>query len=70
MAVIQAKLGPKAEQDLNELCGCIAAKNPDAATRVRQTILHTFDFLAHHRDVGMRIRKAVLSGFGKVAGSM
>ena len=54
--MIQAKLSPKAERDLDEHCSYIATENPEAAERVRQTILHTADFLAQHPEVGRRIR--------------
>ena len=56
--MIAAKLSPKAVQDLDNHCDHIAADNPEAARRVRQTILHTADFLAQHREVGNRIRNA------------
>lgn len=43
--MIRARFSPKAERDLDEHCGHIADDNPEAAERVRQTILHTADFL-------------------------
>src|SRR2546426_6796504 len=56
--MIRAKFSPKAKRDLDDLCGYIAADNPQAAERVRRTILHTADFLAQHSELGKRIRKA------------
>ena len=58
--MIRAKLSPKAERDLDEHCSHIATDNPDAAARVRQTILHTADFLAQHREVGRLVRNAAV----------
>ncbi|MDA1275546.1 MAG: type II toxin-antitoxin system RelE/ParE family toxin [Verrucomicrobia bacterium] len=55
--MIQARFSPRAGRDLDEHCGHIAADNPEAAERVRQTILKTADFLAQHRELGPRIRK-------------
>jgi plasmid stabilization system protein ParE len=43
---------------LDEHCGHIAADNPEAAEHVRQIILNPADFLAQHRELGPRIRKA------------
>ncbi len=56
--MIRAKFSPKAVRDLGELCSHISADNPEAAERVRQTILNTSDFLAQHPELGRRIRKA------------
>ncbi|HEY5040780.1 MAG TPA: type II toxin-antitoxin system RelE/ParE family toxin [Verrucomicrobiae bacterium] len=56
--MIRAKFSPKATHDLDEISNHIAADNPDAAERVRQTILNTADFLAQHPEIGRRIRKA------------
>lgn len=56
--MIKARLSPKAGRDLDEHCGDIAADNPEAAERVRQTILNTADFLAQHRELGRRVLKA------------
>lgn len=56
--MIHARFSPKAERDLDELCGYIAADNPDASERVRQVILNTADFLAQHPEIGRRIRNA------------
>ncbi len=56
--MIQARFSPKAERDLDEVFVRIAADNPEAAERVRRTILNTADFLAQHPELGRRIRKA------------
>jgi toxin ParE1/3/4 len=56
--MIKARLSPKAVRDLDEHCGHIAADNPEAAERVRRTILNSADLLAQHRELGRRIRKA------------
>jgi plasmid stabilization system protein ParE len=53
-----ARFSPKAEYDLDEVFNFIAADNPDAAARVRRTILNTADFLAQHPEIGRRIRNA------------
>ncbi len=52
----RAKFSPKAERDLDEIFHYISADNPDAASRVRRTILNTADFLAQQRELGIRIR--------------
>jgi len=54
--MIRAKFSPKARQDVDEVSRYIAADNPEAADRVRQTILNTADFLAQHPELGRRIR--------------
>jgi plasmid stabilization system protein ParE len=54
--MIPAKLSPKAERDLEEHCRKIAADNPDAAERVRLTILNTADLLARNPGLGCVIR--------------
>jgi addiction module RelE/StbE family toxin len=54
--MIRARFSPKAGRDLDEVSRYIAAENPDAAERVRQTILNTADFLAQHPELGRRIR--------------
>lgn len=54
-----AQFSPKAERDLDDIADYIAADNPDAAARVRQTILLTADFLAEHRELGRTIRHAL-----------
>jgi len=56
--MIQARFSPRAIRDLDEHCGYIAGSNPAAAERVRRTILNTADFLAQHRELGRRLRKA------------
>jgi plasmid stabilization system protein ParE len=56
--MIRARFSPKAARDLDVISGHIAADNPEAAGRVRQTILNTADFLAQHPELGRRIRKA------------
>ena len=56
--MIRARFSPKAGRDLDEHCGHIAADNPEAAERVRQTILNTADFLVQHRELGRRVLKA------------
>ena len=53
-----ARFSPRAEQDLNEIGSFIAKDNPDAAVRVRETILAVADFLARHPEAGRRILKA------------
>jgi toxin ParE1/3/4 len=55
--MIRARFSPRAVRDLDEHYGYIAADNPEAAARVRQTILHVADFLAQHRELGRRIHK-------------
>lgn len=56
--MIRARFSPKAGRDLGEVFQHIAVDNPEAAERVRQTILNTADFLSQHRELGRRIRKA------------
>jgi toxin ParE1/3/4 len=56
--MIRAKFSPKAARDLDEISDHIAADNPEAAGRVRRTILNTADLLAQHPEIGRRIRKA------------
>ncbi len=56
--MIRAGFSPRAVRDLDEHCGRIAGDNPEAAERVRRTILNTADLLAKHRELGRRIRKA------------
>ena len=43
--MIRARFSPKAARDLDGISGLIAADNPEAAERVRLTILNTADFL-------------------------
>ena len=45
--MIHARFSPKAERDLEEHTGFIAADDPDEAKRVRHLILNTADFLTH-----------------------
>jgi toxin ParE1/3/4 len=54
--MICARFSPKAQRDLEEIFKYIAGDNPEAAERVRQTILCTADFLAQHPELGRRIR--------------
>src|ERR1041384_7770505 len=54
----RARLSPKAQRDLDSHCSHIASDNPEAAQRVRQTILNTADFLAQYPELGPRIRRA------------
>ncbi|MEI6075714.1 MAG: type II toxin-antitoxin system RelE/ParE family toxin [Verrucomicrobiota bacterium] len=56
--MIRAKFSPKATRDLDVIFDHICADHPDAAGRVRRTILNTADFLAQHPEIGWRIRKA------------
>ena len=56
--MIPAKFSPKAARDLDEISRYISTDNPDAAERVRRTILNTADFLAQHLELGRRIRNA------------
>ena len=56
--MIRARFSPKAANDLDEVSRHIAADNPEAAERVRQTILNTSDFLVQHPELGRRIRNA------------
>jgi toxin ParE1/3/4 len=56
--MIRARFSPKATRDLDEVSHHIAADNPEAAERVRRTILNTADFLAQHPELGRRIRNA------------
>jgi plasmid stabilization system protein ParE len=56
--MIRAKLSPRAERDLDGIRAFIAADSPDAAARVRLTILDTADLLAANPKIGRRIRNA------------
>jgi plasmid stabilization system protein ParE len=56
--MIRARFSPKAARDLDEISSHIATDNPEAAARVRLTILNTSDFLAQHPEIGRRIRNA------------
>jgi plasmid stabilization system protein ParE len=56
--MIRARFSPKATRDLDDVSRHIASDNPEAAERVRRTILNTADFLAQHQELGRRIRNA------------
>ena len=56
--MIHARLSPRAERDLGEIRVSIASDNPDAAERVRLTILDIADFLVQHPGIGRRILNA------------
>lgn len=56
--MICAKFSPKAERDLDEIFRFISSDNPDAAQRVRETILDVADLLAQNPELGRKIRKA------------
>jgi plasmid stabilization system protein ParE len=56
--MIRARLSPKAERDLDGHFRQIGADNPEAAERVRRTILNTADLLAQHPELGCGIRNA------------
>jgi plasmid stabilization system protein ParE len=53
-----ARLSPRAERDLDSIYDFIATDNPDAAARVRATILNTADFLVRNPELGRLIRNA------------
>lgn len=53
--MIQAKLSPRAQRDLEDICGYIAADNAEAAERVRTAILDAADVLAANPGLGRRI---------------
>ena len=42
--MIRARFSPRAARDLDQICGYIAADNPEAAERVRRITLNTGDF--------------------------
>ena len=54
----RAKFSPKAARDLDEIFRFISSDNPDAAQRVRDTILDVADFLAQNSELGRKIRNA------------
>jgi toxin ParE1/3/4 len=54
----RARFSPKAESDLEAIFNFIATDNADAAEHVWRNILNTADFLAHHPQLGRRIRNA------------
>jgi toxin ParE1/3/4 len=56
--MIRAKFSPKAARDLDEIFRFISSDNPDAAQRVRETILDVADFLAQNPELGRKIRNA------------
>ena len=56
--MIRARLSPRAQRDLEGVCSFIAADNPQAAERVRITILDTADLLAGNPELGRRIQDA------------
>ncbi len=53
-----ARLSPRAELDLESIHNFIASDNPEAAARVRATILNTADFFARNPELGRLIRNA------------
>ncbi|MDD5139877.1 MAG: type II toxin-antitoxin system RelE/ParE family toxin [Verrucomicrobiales bacterium] len=56
--MIHARFSPKAAHDLDEIVRFIASDNPDAAQRVRNTILDVADLLAQNRELGRHVRNA------------
>lgn len=56
--MIRARFSPKAARDMDGIFRHIFADHPDAAKRVRRTILNTADLLAQHSELGRRIRNA------------
>jgi toxin ParE1/3/4 len=56
--MIQGRFSPQARRDLDEICAFINAANPDAARKVRRTILDTADLLARSPEIGRSIRNA------------
>jgi plasmid stabilization system protein ParE len=56
--MIRARFSPKAARDLDGIFRFISSDNPDAAQRVRETILDVADFLAQNRELGRKIRNA------------
>lgn len=56
--MIRAKFSPKAERDLEQIFSFISSDNPDAADRVRETILDVADLLAQNPELGRKIRNA------------
>jgi toxin ParE1/3/4 len=56
--MIRAKFSPKAGRDLDGIVGFIASDNPEAARRVRNTILDIADLLAANPELGRKIRNA------------
>jgi len=58
--MIRARFSPKAAHDLDEVFRFIASDNPEAAQRVRNTILDVADLLAQNRELGRPVRNAAL----------
>jgi plasmid stabilization system protein ParE len=56
--MIRARLSPRAERDVEAICRRIASDDPQAAERVRLTMLGMADFLVQHRGIGHRITNA------------
>ena len=56
--MIRTRFSPKAARDLDGVFRFISSDNPDAAQRVRETILDVADFLAQNREFGRKIRNA------------
>jgi toxin ParE1/3/4 len=54
--MIRAKFSPKAERDLDGAFQFIFSDNPEAAKRVRGTILDVADLLAENPELGRKIR--------------
>ena len=46
--MIHARLSPRAEADLEEVLNYVAAKDPEVALGLRNTILNAADLLALH----------------------
>ena len=55
----QAKFSPRAERDLDEIFNHLFADNPDAANKIRETILATADLCAQHPELGSAFSKLV-----------
>jgi plasmid stabilization system protein ParE len=53
--MIRARLSPAAQRDLQKIRDTIARDKPEAAERVRSTILDAADLLATNRELGRRI---------------
>lgn len=56
--MIRAKLSPRAQSDLEEIHNYIAAESPDAAERVRLTMLDAADLFAQNPGIGRPICNA------------
>ncbi|MGA3265283.1 MAG: type II toxin-antitoxin system RelE/ParE family toxin [Verrucomicrobiota bacterium] len=57
--MIRARFSPKAGRDLDEIFRLISSNDPEAAQRVRDSILALADFLAQNPELGGKIRNAV-----------